>query len=130
MDYYKLLESTRLDDINDIKKKFRKKILECHPDKNLTNSNEKRSKELIEAWLFIKKNHGNPNVNLMDQRSDLIPLEFKQRGYDRIPTLGEFIRKEIERENAIKLKEKEILKLQDEKSDDGILDIIFNYLFN
>jgi hypothetical protein len=104
--------------------------LECHPDKNLTNSNEKRSKELIEAWLFIKKNHDNPNVNLMDQRSDLIPLGFKQRGYDRIPTLGEFIRKEIERENAIKLKEKEILKLQDEQPDDGILDIIFNYLFN
>ncbi len=129
MDYYKLLDSSRLDDINDIKKKIRKKILECHPDKNLANSDEKKSKELIEAWLFIKKNHGKPTMNLTANDDDLIPLGFKKRGYDNIPSLGEFIRKEIERENTIKLKEKDILKLEDDTSS-GLLDIIFNYLFN
>jgi hypothetical protein len=131
MNYYNLLDSNRDDDINDIKKKFKKKILACHPDKNnKQDTDETYSRQLIEAWIYIKNNHGKESIHTVQNSDDLIPLGFTSRGYDYIPKLGEFIRKEIEKENRMKLEEKNRrLQLQDEESN-GFMDIIYNYLFN
>ena len=55
MNYYNLLDSNKNDDINEIKKKFKKKILACHPDKNnKQDTDETYSRQLIEAWIYIK----------------------------------------------------------------------------
>tara|TARA_B100000900_G_scaffold43482_1_gene32363 strand:+ start:452 stop:820 length:369 start_codon:yes stop_codon:yes gene_type:complete len=122
MDYYEILDAYRDEDIGNIKKKFKKKILECHPDKNVIGD-DKKSREIIEAWMYIKNSH-NDSLIKKNNFTNNPPII-----HDTIPKLGEFIRKEIERENKLKLEEKDLFKLEDEPSN-SIIDSIIDFLFN
>ena len=125
MEYYEILDSLYSDDINTIKQRFREKIKECHPDKN--GGDEEKAKKILNAWNFIKENHNNPENMFKKPSSNMVPLGFRQRGFDYIPTLGEFVRKEIEREQKIKLQNTELPILQDKEP--GLLESLYLFLF-
>lgn len=126
MEYYSILDSCPSDDIKEIKKRFIEKIKNCHPDK--MSGNDEIAKKLIEAWNYIYENHKTHYDKRKQVSSDLIPPGFKRRGYNYIPTVGEFVRKEIEREKKTKLENKKTLILED-KEEESLLVKLYNYFF-
>ena len=126
MEYYSILDSCPSDDIKEIKKRFIEKIKNCHPDK--MSGNDEIAKKLIAAWNYIYENHTIHYDKRKQVSSDLIPPGFKRRGYNYIPTVGEFVRKEIEREKKTKLENKKTLILED-KEEESLLVKLYNYFF-
>lgn len=116
--YYKLLGIDKYSTLKEIKKKYRKLMIETHPDKC---GNDIRCKEITEAYREVLQYKLNMlEEETMEEESDgankLIPKEFRDMGFTKIPLPGEYVRRRIELER----KSKKIIKNETHKEIDDI----------
>ena len=108
--YYKLLGIDKYSTLKEIKKKYRKLMIETHPDKC---GNDIRCKEITEAYREVLQYKLNMlEEETMEEETDgankLIPKEFRDMGFTKIPLPGEYVRRRIELER----KSKKLLKMK------------------
>ena len=89
-EYYLILESALTDDLETIHKNYIRLIKKYHPDKNFSLYNIEKTKEINNAYEKIKENFEMKKKNIAS-----VPKGFRDRGFNYIPTLHEFVFNEI-----------------------------------
>lgn len=102
--YFNLMECEETTPLKEIEKKYKKLMRKTHPDRG---NDDKLCKEINEAYQYILDYKIN---NLIDISNTLIPVNFKDIGFNNIPTPRQYIRKKIELENKKELNKEEIIK--------------------
>ena len=134
--YYKILGVESSESLLEIKKKYIKLMRKTHPDKG---NDDKQCKLINEAYQKIIEFKLNNEIDFSD---NLIPIKFKEMGFDKIPTAMEYVRKRVELstrlfddEEVLENKElKKYLRNEDEMvlkdKEVGFFEEVYNYFFN
>lgn len=95
MDYYKILEVPENADISEIKKKYRKMVMKCHPDRNAGDEKAvKKFREITEAYEVLsndkrRKEYDYKRKNASDYLKNKNNKEnFKDRSFQNNFTFG------------------------------------------
>ena len=118
--YFDLLECDKETPLKKIKKNFIKLMRKTHPDKGHDDELCKNINEAYQKILDYKLN------NIIDISNSLIPIKFREMGFDKIPTPGQYIRRQIELSNKLN----DDNSLNDSDNDELENDIESNYKKN
>lgn len=134
--YYKILGSNKKESFAEIKKKYIKLMRKTHPDKG---NDDELCKSINEAYQKIIEFKLNNEIDFSD---NLIPIRFKEMGFDRIPTAMEYVRKRIERSTTLfddeevleNMELKKFLRNEDkmvlQDKEVGFFEEVYNFFFN
>lgn len=125
--YYKLLGVKSNITNKDLKKRYIKLMRESHPDKGHDDEWCKTINEAYQKILEYKLNGFCENNNL-----PLVPKKFQEMGFDKIPTVHEYVHELIKQQNIYKISEngdEEILQLENIKNK-SIFEKIFDFFFD
>jgi len=94
-EYFNLLECNERTPLKEIEKKYKKLMRKTHPDRG---NDDKLCKSINEAYQYILDYKLNTLIDISDT---LIPVTFRNMGFNNIPTPGQYIRKRIEMSKKI-----------------------------
>ena len=132
--YYSLLGAKQSDSMKMLKKKYLSLMKKTHPDKGNDDEVCKEINEAYQKILEFKLNgFCDDNDNL-----PLVPKKFKEMGFDKIPTVHEYVRELIkiqcnslndyDDENPEKIEKAEVFDLENVKKK-SIFEKIFYFFF-
>ena len=127
--YYNLLGVKSSMTMKEIKKQYIKLMRKNHPDRS---GQDEECKKITEAYQKIAQY----KLNLKSDDNNLIPLGFREMGFDNNPLPMEYIRRKIELSNKLNDSNKEletnvILELKDiERKKKSIFEKMFDYFFD
>lgn len=101
MNPYQVLKVSPKDNIKDIRKRYISLMLKLHPDR-VGDQHIAECKKVMEAWRRIVRE------NELDEEEFLVPQTFRDLGFNRVPSLYEYIGKVLQK---IAEKQKEQKKL-------------------
>ena len=114
MDPYEVLGVSRGDDKVLIKKKYLLLMLKFHPDK-VGDKYIEKCKEITAAYAKIMKNEFDEDA--------LIPKKFREMGFDRIPTVHQYVTRRLSSFRIITLMDiVKMLIFGDEKDDNETIE--------
>lgn len=130
--YYSLLGAKQSDSMKVLKKKYLNLMKKTHPDKGNDDEVCKEINEAYQKILEFKLNgFCDDNDNL-----PLVPKKFKEMGFDKIPTVHEYVRELIKIQSSSlndNVKEKQLEKEQvfalENVKKKGIFEKIFDFFF-
>lgn len=126
--YYRVLECSSNINLKDLKKQYFNLMRQTHPDRG---NDDKRCKEINEAYQKILEYKLNGMED--NEKLSLIPQKFREMGFDKIPTVDQYVRELIKSSNKLNDKKKclegeEILKIENVKTK-SLFDKIFDFFF-
>tara|TARA_B110000261_G_scaffold163960_4_gene211513 strand:- start:990 stop:1472 length:483 start_codon:yes stop_codon:yes gene_type:complete len=93
--YFDLLECDKKTPLKEIKKNFIKLMKKTHPDRGHDDKLCKKINEAYQKILDYKLD------NIIDVSNSLMPIKFREMGFDTMPTPGQYIRRQIELSNKL-----------------------------
>lgn len=123
--YYTLLGADYNTSLKELKKKYINLMKKTHPDKG---NDDKICKEINEAYQKILEHKLNGFCE--EKNLPLVPKKFQEMGFEKIPTLHEYVSTLVKMQNTKKLEEnEEILKIENIKKK-SIFEKIFDFFFD